>query len=120
MSEPRIVLAGMGPKLAGLTWESSKVLRIGRQTNLDVILRDYSVERVHAEVKYQGLRWVLRDLAQNPSYPTIINDSPMHGKDHVLAAEDVLQFGKLQLRVLDLAVEQAPQRALPCRPSSAA
>jgi HD-GYP domain-containing protein (c-di-GMP phosphodiesterase class II) len=113
MSEPRIVLAGIGPKLSGLTWESNKALRIGRQTNLDVILRDYSVERLHAEVKYQGMRWVMRDLAQNPAYPTIVNGSSMHGKDHVLAAEDVLQFGKLQLRVLDLVVEKTPQARTP-------
>jgi len=30
MSEPRIVLAGLGPKLSGLTWESNSTLRIGR------------------------------------------------------------------------------------------
>jgi HD-GYP domain-containing protein (c-di-GMP phosphodiesterase class II) len=113
MSEPRIVLAGMGPKLSGLTWESNKSLRIGRQQNLDVILRDYSVERLHAEVKHQGMRWILRDLAHNPAYPTLVNDHPMHGKDHVLAADDVLQVGKLQLRVSELVVEQAPSSRTP-------
>jgi HD-GYP domain-containing protein (c-di-GMP phosphodiesterase class II) len=113
MSKPRIVLAGMGPKLSGLTWESNKALRIGRQTNLDVILRDYSVERLHAEVKHQGMRWVLRDLAHNPAYPTLVNDSAMNGKDHVLAADDVLQFGKLQLRVSEMVVDVAPQVRTP-------
>src|SRR5471030_3200672 len=58
MSEPRIILAGMGPKLSGLTWETNKSLRIGRQTNLDVVLRDNSVERLHAEVRHQGMRWI--------------------------------------------------------------
>src|SRR5437016_836001 len=108
MSEPRIVLAGMGPKLSGLTWETNKALRIGRQSSLDVVLRDYSVERLHAEVKYQGMRWVLRDMARSPMYPTVVNDVPVNGKDHVLQAEDVLQIGKLQLRVTDLIAGAPP------------
>ena len=75
MSDPRIVLAGMGPKLAGLTWETSKSLRIGRQTTVDVVLRDNSVERVHAEVKHQGMRLAeCATLARNPMYPTLVND----------------------------------------------
>ena len=109
MTEPRIVLAGMGPKLSGLTWESNKFLRIGRQTNLDVVLRDHSVERVHAEVRHQGMRWLLRDLANNPMYPTLVNHEPLIGKDQVLKAEDIVQIGKLQLRVTDLAVPVEPQ-----------
>lgn len=113
MSEPRIVLAGIGPKLSGLTWESNKALRIGRQTNLDVVLRDYSVDRLHAEVKHQGLRWVLRDLSHNPAYPTLVNDHLINGKDHVLKADDVLQFGKLQLRVSDLVVDDPPPARTP-------
>ena len=106
MSEPRIVLAGMGPKLSGLTWESSKSLKIGRQTNLDVVLRDYSVERLHAEVKHQGMRWLLRDLAQNPMYPTLVNHVPMTRKDEALQPDDIIQVGKLQLKVSDMVVAE--------------
>ena len=98
MTTPRIVLAGMGPKLSGLTWESEKALKIGRQTSLDVVLRDHSVERSHAEVKYQGMRWLLRDLAHNPMYPTLINDRLVNGKDEILKADDLIQVGKLQLK----------------------
>ncbi len=108
MSEPRIVLAGLGPKLSGLTWETGKILRIGRQTNVDVALRDYSVERLHAEVKHQGMRWVMRDLAQNPKFPTLVNDVQLNGKDHVLQVEDLLQFGKMQMRVVELVAEAPP------------
>ena len=107
MSEPRIVLAGIGQKLSGLTWESDKFLRIGRQTNLDVVLRDNSVERLHAEIRNQGMRWLLRDLAHNPMYPTTVNGVALGTKDQVLAADDLLQFGKLQLRVASL-VNAAP------------
>lgn len=109
MSEPRIVLAGMGPKLSGLTWESDKYLRIGRQTNLDVCLRDNSVERVHAEIRNQGMRWVLRDLARNPMYPTLVNKTTV-ASDHVLSAEDIVQIGKLQLRVSELVLPAEPAR----------
>src|SRR5436305_13064655 len=99
MGKARIVLAGLGPKLAGLTWETERVLRIGRQGSLDIVLHDYSVERLHAEVKNQGLRWVLRDLANSPSFPTTVNDQPLTGKDRELKAQDVLRIGKLMLRV---------------------
>jgi HD-GYP domain-containing protein (c-di-GMP phosphodiesterase class II)/pSer/pThr/pTyr-binding forkhead associated (FHA) protein len=108
MSEPRIVLSGMGPKLSGLTWESSKLLRIGRQTNLDVVLRDNSVERVHAEVRNHGMRWLLRDLARNLMYPTLVNNQSLHGKDYALKVDDVVQIGRLQLRVIEAAVEEEP------------
>ena len=111
MTEPRIVLAGMGPKLSGLTWETSKFLRIGRQTNLDVVLRDNSVERVHAEVRHQGMRWLLRDLAHNPFYPTLVNDMSLVGKDQVLNTDDIVQIGKLQLRVADMVVPLEPVRS---------
>ena len=111
MTEPRIVLAGMGPKLSGLTWETSKFMRIGRQTNLDVVLRDHSVERVHAEVRHQGMRWLLRDLAHNPMYPTLVNNQPLLGKDEVLKPDDIVQIGKLQLRVTDVVVPMEPNIA---------
>src|SRR5437763_2665328 len=110
MTEPRIVLAGMGQKLSGLTWETNKYLRIGRQTNLDVVLRDHSVERIHAEIRHQGMRWILRDLAHNPMYPTLVNNASLVGKDQVLKFEDVVQIGKLQLRVSDLVVPAEAQQ----------
>jgi HD-GYP domain-containing protein (c-di-GMP phosphodiesterase class II) len=111
MTEPRIILAGMGPKLSGLTWESNKVLRIGRQNSLDVVLRDNTVERIHAEVRYQGMRWIFCDLANNPMYPTFVNDAPLLGKDQALNANDVVQIGKLQLRVANLVVSVQPEIA---------
>jgi HD-GYP domain-containing protein (c-di-GMP phosphodiesterase class II) len=109
MNEPRIVLAGLGPKLSGLTWESNRYLRIGRQTSLDVVLRDHSVERIHAEIRHQGTRWVLRDLARSPMYPTLVNDTSLYGKDQSLHIDDILQVGRLQLRVADMVVPETPQ-----------
>jgi HD-GYP domain-containing protein (c-di-GMP phosphodiesterase class II) len=109
MKEPRIVLAGTGPKLSGLTWESNKLLRIGRQTNLDVVLRDNSVERVHAEIRYQGMRWLLRDLAESPLFPTRVNSAVVRTKDQALKADDIVQIGRLQMRVIDLTVSEDPE-----------
>jgi HD-GYP domain-containing protein (c-di-GMP phosphodiesterase class II) len=108
MSEPRIVLAGMGPKLSGLTWETGKSLRIGRQTTADVVLRDNSVERLHAEVKNNGLRWVVRDLARNSMYPTMVNNIFVNSREHVLQPDDVLQVGRMQLRVAEVVVDAPP------------
>lgn len=117
MPESRIVLTGMGSKIAGLSWESPKQLRIGRQTNVDVVLRDHSVDRVHAEVRHHGVRWVLRDLANNPMYPTFLNNQNLGGKDHALNLMDVIQVGKLQLRVSDLTVNEEPDVTKPRTPT---
>lgn len=109
MTTPRIVLAGLGSKLIGLSWESNQLLRIGRQSNLEVVLRDYSVERCHAEVKNLGLRWVVRDLADSPLFPTLVNDVPVTGGQQVLRLGDVVQVGKVLLKVADLQMP-APSR----------
>ncbi len=99
MSRTRIVLSGLGASLAGLSWETDRLLRIGRQNTLEVVLRDFSVDRLHAEVKFAGGRWVLRDLARSPLYPTLLNQQHVHNADRPLAANDVIQLGKLMLRV---------------------
>ena len=77
MGRTRIVLTGLGPSLTGLTWESDRLLRIGRQNNLEVVLRDNSVNSNHAEVRLHAGRWVLRDVARNPLYPTLVNREPV-------------------------------------------
>jgi HD-GYP domain-containing protein (c-di-GMP phosphodiesterase class II)/pSer/pThr/pTyr-binding forkhead associated (FHA) protein len=107
--QTRIVLAGLGPSLAGLTWTTDRVLRIGRQNSLDVVLRDFSVDRIHAEVRLLAGRWVLRDLSRNPLYPTAVNREPVQGTDRVLATQDVIQLGKLMLRVAE--VETSDERS---------
>jgi HD-GYP domain-containing protein (c-di-GMP phosphodiesterase class II) len=112
MNDSRIVLAGMGPRLSGLSWEAREVLRIGQQANLEVVLRDGSVEKYHAEVRHHGMRWVLRDLADNPMYPTLVNSVTVTGKSQTLKNNDVLQFGKMQLRVAELVVENPPEKVL--------
>jgi pSer/pThr/pTyr-binding forkhead associated (FHA) protein len=117
MGSSRIVLSGLGPKLAGLTWESNRLLRIGRQSNLDVVLRDFSVDRLHAEVKYHGPRWVVRDLADNPLYPTCVNNQVVAGTDRVLQPQDILQVGKLLLKVVEVTNETPDEKPAPDGPA---
>ncbi len=107
MATPHIVLSGLGPKTMGLTWEAHSLLRIGRQGNLEVVLRDFSVDRLHAEIKLQGARWHVRDLANNPLYPTLLNNVSLNGGQQPLRAQDILQVGKLLLKVTALQSDDA-------------
>jgi putative nucleotidyltransferase with HDIG domain len=109
----------MGPKLSGLTWETNGLLRIGRQSNLDVVLRDHSVERVHAEIRHQGTRCIVRDVARNPYFPTFVNNSSVAGEERELERDDIVQIGKLQLRVAELVLVVESAVALPLFPAPA-
>src|SRR5258708_25899396 len=75
---------------------------MGRKNNLEVVLRDSSGDGMHAEVKFTAGRWVLRDLTRNPLYPTLVNRAPVQTADQPLGAHDVIQLGKLMLRVASL------------------
>src|SRR4051794_6937099 len=43
-------------------WETNQQLRIGRGDDCEVILRDTSISRRHAEIEFTGRAWVVRDL----------------------------------------------------------
>jgi putative nucleotidyltransferase with HDIG domain len=109
MACPRIVLTGLGSRLDGLRWEFDRPIRIGRQGNLDLVLRDYSVERLHAEIKHGGSKWLLRDLADNRRPPTMVNGVPLAGGNRELRVHDVLQLGDVLLRVAELDLGHAEQ-----------
>ncbi len=113
MSSPRIVLSGIGPKLEGLQWESESGLRIGRQGNVDVVLRDFSVDRLQAETRLAGSRWVICDLSQSDTFPTLVNGKRLGRGEQPLNLEDVLQFGKLHLKVTALDLAGQPRTAPP-------
>src|SRR4029078_9709320 len=106
MPEGYIALAGIGAALEGLRWESESVLRIGRQASLDVVLRHTSVERVHAEIKFQGQRWLLKDLANSPFSPTLLNGKNVGVKARLVKLNDLIQVGQMKLRVAALAAER--------------
>ncbi len=106
MPEGYIALSGVGSKIEGLQWESESLLRIGRQPSLEVVLRDSSVERLHAEVKFQGQRWMLKDLAASAFYPTFVNGSNLSGTSVHLRLNDLIQVGKLRVRVTAIGAEK--------------
>jgi putative nucleotidyltransferase with HDIG domain len=99
MGQSWIELCGIGPKVEGLRWETNESLRIGRQGSSDVVLEDASVERVHAEVKRQGPRWVIRDVPASPFFPTLVNGNLVSGTTAELKLEDVVQVGQILLQV---------------------
>jgi hypothetical protein len=99
MGSPRIVLAGQGAKLQGLRWEWDRAFRIGRQENLEIVLQDLSVSRLQAEIHPAGGKWAVRDLADNPRYPSIVNGTRIGRAGWPLSVGDVVQFGHLGLKV---------------------
>jgi len=107
----RIVLSGIGQKLEGLTWESEKILRIGSQQSMDIVLHDPSVGRRQAEVQNTGSKWVVRDLAQSPRYLTYLNGTALERGDYQLHAQDVLACGGMALRVTTLEENQPSEPA---------
>jgi HD-GYP domain-containing protein (c-di-GMP phosphodiesterase class II) len=62
-------------------------------------LHDLSVSRTHAEVRNQDGRWVLNDLANNERSPTYVNGLPLLGGEVALEIDDVIQFGRMRLKV---------------------
>jgi hypothetical protein len=99
MSNPRIVLAGLGPKLYGLRWEWDHAFRVGRQDNLEIVLQDLSVSRLQAEIFPNGDKWCIRDLAENPRYPTLVNNTRVGRIGWPLSVGDVVQCGRMALQV---------------------
>src|SRR5687767_13112090 len=99
----RIVLAGLSPNLAGLTWETANQLRIGRQGSMDIVLQDPSVSQQHAEVFITAQGWMIRHLNGGK---TFVNGVPIGDKARRLQPEDVLQLGKLSIKVKCIAEQE--------------
>jgi HD-GYP domain-containing protein (c-di-GMP phosphodiesterase class II) len=95
-----------------LRWEFDRPIRIGRQVNLDLVLREHTVEKVHAEIKHGGCKWMVRDLADNPRRPTMVNGIPLSGGNRELRVHDVLQLGEVLLRVTELDLGQTDQHLI--------
>jgi putative nucleotidyltransferase with HDIG domain len=105
MPEGYIALSGVGSSVEGLKWESQNLLRIGRQASLEVVVRDSSIDRLHAEIKFQGQRWMLKDLAKSEFYPTALNGRVLTGKSEHLKLNDLIQIGQVRFRVMALGAE---------------
>src|SRR5262249_60932054 len=53
-----IRLRGVSPELKDRSWESDRLLRIGRSLHLEVLLDDSSISRRHAEIALSEAGWV--------------------------------------------------------------
>ena len=107
MSNPSIVLIGQSPEVAGLRWQSSTRLRIGRfSSDVDVVLSDATISPHHAELVATRQGWVVRDLGS--MHGTFLNGVSVNGKQQPLRDSDQIQFGRLILGLQFLAGEAAP------------
>ena len=97
METQRIALRGLGADLGGRLWEAECLLRIGRLEKLEVVLKDASVSRQHAEVVWGEQGWVVRDLGS--ANGTYRNGERVGRGDCPLRRGDVLQCGTVQFVV---------------------
>ncbi len=68
--------------------------RIGRKKGVDIVLTDRTVSRHHADVTYEGGRYVLYDHSSNGTW---VNGSPV-GVAQPLRDGDTVKFGKIEFR----------------------
>src|SRR5205085_4695496 len=54
-----------------------------------------------------GGRWILRHASRNPMYLTSVNGEPVRAADRPLLPHDVIQLGKLTLRIAELETADA-------------
>lgn len=104
MATGRICLVGVGASIAGLHWESTNQLRIGRQQNLEIVVNDPSVSKVHAEVRMTPRGWLVRDLGSTTG--TLINGIPVEPTGRMLCKSDVLQCGALAFEASELEIQR--------------
>jgi HD-GYP domain-containing protein (c-di-GMP phosphodiesterase class II) len=102
MENSYIVLSGACALLQGLKWKTADELRIGRQTSMDIVLQDHSVNGEQALIRKSNQVWVIRDLAGSDRYPTLLNGNRVHDEEVHLQLNDALQFGRLKLQVAEL------------------
>lgn len=97
MSVPHIYLTGLSPAIAGLAWDSSDSLRVGRLESLEIMLNEPSVSRRHAEVRVTDEGWVLLDMGS--SNGTFLNDVRIGRTPQRIRQDDIIRCGEICLKV---------------------
>lgn len=108
MPSSHLSISGISPQIAGLKWQSRNGLRIGRIENLDVILNQPSVSRLHAEFRLTPDGWVVADLGS--SNGTFLNEVRVGRTPQRVRIDDIVRCGEMELRV-ESAVSEAPAPA---------
>ena len=85
-------------------------IQIGRGSENELVLPDFSVSRRHAELREQGGEWVIKDLDSTNGVQ--LNRVPV--REERIRAGDMLKIG-----IFELAVERQPARAEPRRTTDA-
>src|SRR5262245_53004860 len=96
MSTPRLMLSliGDGPPQK---WTSNCHLRIGRLAELEVVIDDMSVSRLHAEIYIADEGWMLRD--RGSSNGTLLNGARIGRTPQPVQQGDVIQAGSVVFKV---------------------
>ncbi len=77
------------------------LFRIGREAGCDLVIPESQVSRVHAEIRYQGGKYVLYDLSTNGTW---VNGRRM-SRAHVLSRGDSIKVGE---QVFEFECESVP------------
>lgn len=111
---PSVQIAGV-PPLAELQISQTRVITIGRQAGVSLLLDHSSVSRRHAEIAYANGQYALRDLGS--SNGTFVNDTRLEPKSvHILTQDERVRFGKVTYTFqLRSATTQAKATALMTR-----
>src|SRR5262249_24863318 len=91
-----IKLTGARTQIEGLHWQSDVILRVGRLPHYEIVLKDPSISRQHAEIAATPDGWIVRDL--NSTNGTSVNGRRVRGAQ-TLQPGDVLVCGNVAMRV---------------------
>src|SRR3954451_17194430 len=97
MSVPRIYLTGLSPAIAGLTWDASDCLRVGRLESLEIMVNEPSVSRRHSEIRATDEGWVLLDMGS--SNGTFLNDVRIGRTPQRVRQGDIIRCGEVCMKV---------------------
>jgi len=110
----RVVLVGNAGPLAGREFSlDAPVVRIGRRDDNDIVVKEPTVSRQHAEIRREGGRPILRDLGSSSG--TFVNGIPLN-EDYRLRDGDFIMFGieaVFMVRLLPDAPDGPPVDAAP-------
>ena len=83
-----------GLRLEEMRLSQTRVMTVGRQSGIYLLIDHGTVSRRHAEISYANGQYVLRDLGS--SNGTFINDMRLEpGSVHILKQDDRVLFGKV-------------------------